>query len=126
MTVPQSSVDMSALPAWVQVLGSVVGVAASAAVAAWAQRKGKAGREAAANSQEASVVAAAMSGTNHDQLVLEAVKRLGDGMDYANKSLDGICAANDRTSAAVDRLTSAVDRQERATRDLHDGLSGKP
>ena len=110
---------VSARPAWVQVVVSVVGGAASAGVAAWAQRKGNAGREQAAASQEATVVAAAMSGSNHDQLVLEAVKRLGDGMNYADRSLDGICAAQDRTTSAVDRLTAAVDRQERATRYLH-------
>lgn len=65
----------------------------------------------------------AMSGTHHDQLVLEAVKRLGDGMNYGDNSLDCICAAQHRTTSAADRLTAAVDRQERATRDLHGDLS---
>lgn len=114
----EPSVDLTALPAWVQVVGSVFGVAASAGVAAWANRKGKAGRDKAAASQEATVVAAAMTGPEHERIVLETVKRLADGMDVANRLLDDLGDAQDRTTTAVDRLTVAVDRQEHATRDL--------
>ena len=84
-----------------------------------------AGRDKGATAQEATLVAAAMTGPDQERLVLEAVKRIGDGLDAVHRVLDDAGDEQKRTTAAVDRLTSAVDRQERATRDLHGELAAR-
>ena len=60
-----------------------------------------------------------MAGPDQEYRVLEAIKRVGEGLDSSNRFID----EQGRTTAAVDRLTSVVDRRERATRDLYGELS---
>ena len=115
---------MSALPAWMQVVGARM-VSPPMASPPGPPARAKAGRDKASATQEATVAAATMTGRDHEYRVLEAIKRIGHGLDVSSRFLDGLSEEQGRTTAAVDRLTAAVDRQERATRDLHGELSAR-